>query len=483
LLHQFSTGDGQPLTLLAVADGHGAAAYSRSDVGSALACRAALEAVGAALALGELGGPGLSAADPASWRGWLQQALPEAICGRWLAAVERHGRSEPCPSPGRFTAQPYGTTLGLLLLAPGWWGYSGLGDWDLVRIGQGGAGELLSQEQAMAGGPEATASLCQGMAAAAAFRSGLWPLDPSTPPFALLLGTDGLRKSCASDADFLALASWLAPSQPSCRDGSNAAAEAVAARLAADLDRVSAEGCGDDVSVAIARWGEAAFVEPGAQQSAQQAAPQLAQPIDQQVAQPLMQPGAFAPSPVRLAWGSAAGSLAAARRPWAVATGLLALLAGAGGLWYGLVWVPSSRPKPLPISALPADARAPLRQEVERLCRSPGLVDPSLRSRRSQVLGLHQGSLEQAELLAAAARDPLGALIAASAEPGGQGPNHQNVLQSLAPCPILRNALNALWLAPLPRAGPLLRPDPRLHEDPAAARPPQSPPIARRRHG
>jgi hypothetical protein len=100
----------------------------------------------------------------------------------------------------------------------------------------------------------------------------------------------------------------------------------------------------------------------------------------------------------------------------------------------------------VPRPGLPPAGRAPLRREVERLCRDPALLVPSLRTRQSQVLGLRQGTLRPEPLLIDGARDPLGALIAASFL--GQDPEavRQNLMPSLGLCPALRSALEGLWL-------------------------------------
>ena len=67
--------DGLPVQVMAVADGHGGARYHRSDIGSRLACTAALTAVAATLETSRLADS--AAGQPMEhWRRWLQQALP-----------------------------------------------------------------------------------------------------------------------------------------------------------------------------------------------------------------------------------------------------------------------------------------------------------------------------------------------------------------------------------------------------------------------
>jgi hypothetical protein len=427
LQQDFTLPGGLPLTLLAVADGHGGLAYHHSDVGSALACQAAAEVVAADLARLPSGGTTPAGADLMVLRRWLAGDLPNALQQRWLAAVRQHwlagpGRGE---AGAAFSPVPYGSTLGLLLLTPRWWALAGLGDWDLVRIDQAGAAELLSQEVAAAGAGEATASLCQeGADLGGWFRSWVWPLDDQQLPFALVLCTDGIRKSCATDADFLALTAWLAAgpeaniaaSDPTVSDpGVRGAGDEVF--LVEALDRITAEGCGDDVSVAIGRW------QPG------EKAPF---PFDRQAPIAPIAPNAQEP-----------------RRPL---RGLLLLFTGGLALLFAL-----ALGRRLPLSAGPAGpplgprpglptASDTLRREVARLCRDPALLGPSLRTRHSQVLGLRQGTLRPEPLLADAARDPLGALIAASFLERHPQAGRPSGGPSLGGCPVLQSALGGLWL-------------------------------------
>ena len=226
--------DGQPLLLLAVADGHGGSRYERSAVGSQLACEQALVAVGDALQRCPL-------TDLEAWRGQLRGALPAAIQRRWLAAIEADWQQNPRDPEQPFSPLSYGTTLGLVLLAPGWWGCTGLGDWDLVLV-NGQWGTLVSQEPDQPGGGEATASLCMVDAQGSwSSRALLRPMTASDGPCSLLLSTDGLRKSCASDADFL----LLCPQVLALQDPTE---------LADGLRQISAAGSGDDVSVAMGDW-------------------------------------------------------------------------------------------------------------------------------------------------------------------------------------------------------------------------------------
>ena len=420
LQRAFTLPGGLPLTLLAVADGHGGSAYHHSDVGSALACQVAGEVVAAHLAHLPAGAMTPGDADLKALRRWLAGDLPTILQERWLEAVREHWLA----GPGRgeagapFSPLPYGSTLGMLLLTPRWWAVAGLGDWDLVRVDQAGAAELLSQEVAAPGAGEATASLCQEAADLGGwFRAWVGPLNRQGLPFSLVLSTDGIRKSCASDADFLALTAWLAAGPEANVAGSDHAVSGAGVVgggdvLAEALDRISAEGCGDDVSVAIGRW---LAGEEGAPLPTDRPAltPQEARPPLRLL--PLLLIGALL-----LLFGVALG------RRFPLASGLAD-------------WPLGPRPGVTPAG------REILRREVGRLCRDPALLLPSLLTRHSQVLGLRQGTLRPEPLLIDAERDPLGALVAASFQQQLE-PGRQNDVLSFGVCPALRSALAGLWL-------------------------------------
>ena len=227
--------DGQTLQLLAVADGHGSSRSWLSQRGSALACAEAQRAVAEALAR-------TPPSDEAAWRQLLREGLAATVHRRWRAAIAADW-PQHSPDPA-VPLEPvaYGCTLGVLLLAPRWWGCTGLGDWDLVAVDRDGSAQLLSQEEAIGshGAGEATASLClpQGETLWVQ-RAQLQPLSGQRQLQALALSTDGVRKSCASDADFLALCSQVIQlEEPQ--------------QLQRGLEQITREGSGDDVSLAMA---------------------------------------------------------------------------------------------------------------------------------------------------------------------------------------------------------------------------------------
>jgi hypothetical protein len=226
-------GRGGSLQLLLVADGHGGSRYRLSHRGSALACQVSQEAVAQWLS-------GTPLTDLERWRQVLEQELPAAIHQRWLAAIAADWALQPDAVHEAFSPLLYGSTLGLVLLAPQWWGCTGIGDWDLSAIDQQGQATLLSEEREHSGS-EATGSLCQ------TFEQQLWGertqlhrLEPNTDLQALVLSTDGVRKSCATDADYRQLCAALLD----VRDRQE---------LAQGLAHITEAGSGDDVSLAIAQ--------------------------------------------------------------------------------------------------------------------------------------------------------------------------------------------------------------------------------------
>jgi hypothetical protein len=196
------------------------------------------------------------------------------------------------------------------------------------------------------------------------------------------------------------LAAWLA------RSGAEAAGT-----LPEALDRISREGSGDDVTVAIGRSG--APGEPPAPP------PPPSPPAVPEVSPPRPHPQRRRPAVGR-----------------AVAIGLALAAAGAG--WLALVW-PRTQPPPQAAPTSPG-LRAAL-AEVERLCSQPATLPLELRRRRELFVALRKGRQDPAQLKAAAATDPLAALIAAdlpAARP-------RRPLQALGACPALLEALSRQW--------------------------------------
>lgn len=239
---------GHPVYLMVVADGHGGKRYIHSDVGSRLACELSLNLV--AEQLRQWGSEGRDAVQ--RWQEWLEGTFPKALHQRWQSAVETHWYKESTKresSESTYSTLSYGSTIALVIMTPTWWAHTGLGDWDLVRIGSDGDVKLVNEEKEEdQNGGESTYSLCLSNAPRHfAARTAVHVITEQEPAFSLLLSTDGVRKSCSTDADFFSIASYL------CEEKKQPQANSTI-QLNADLDRISSQGSGDDVSVAIGRW-------------------------------------------------------------------------------------------------------------------------------------------------------------------------------------------------------------------------------------
>lgn len=228
---------GELLQVLVVADGHGSRRSWLSGRGSQLACEQTQRALQAALDRTPL-------QDQLAWLQLLQQELPLSIWSHWHSAIASDWRQRGEGAQHAFTPLTYGCTLGMVLLAPQWWGCAGLGDWDLAGVDADGQAQLLSEEQEQAGGGEATGSLSQPLNNETwRQRVQLHPLSAAPALQALVLSSDGVRKSCSTDGDYLEL----------CRE---LIALERADTLTAGLAEITRAGSGDDVSVGLA-WRQA----------------------------------------------------------------------------------------------------------------------------------------------------------------------------------------------------------------------------------
>ncbi len=520
--HCFQDRQGELVQLMAVADGHGGARYGRSDVGSWLACRTALntarqlfqsQAIGAARPLppwraaAELSSPLLRQGQPLQeqpdqaqpdqeqpwlepqglepewlqqqWlqQQWLGQEFPRAIQRRWLQAVHRHWRRQrPAEGSEAFSPLLYGTTLGLVVMTPRWWGHTGLGDWDLLQLHASGS-QLLSQESDPAAAGEATFSLCLNDAATHfASRTAIQRLDPEAPAFALVLSTDGIRKSCSTDDDFLSLGRYLSQAPLP-------VAGEPAVDLVASLDRISSQGSGDDVTVAIAHWlpqdegsrlplvsAEQGPAGPRLQprrprsldpkRAIQVVAPVHATRVQPDDGQADTSTAAIAPSPP--APPSQQTPDPSRRLPVAIAALVAAVVIGGIGT-VALTWhrfgplggaaSPQSPAQQLPAEQVPAE-QVPMsgqrldavRQRVRELCAGDGSIRSLLVQRRGSFTDLRWGWRHRQQLLAASDVDPLEALIALSYDPASGALSTAPEFVGLQTCPPLQRALAQMWL-------------------------------------
>lgn len=448
---------------MAVADGHGGSRYWLSDAGSRLACEQVAGAIRTQLAHRPLGAAG--------WERWLQEELPSLVRSGWLQAIADDWNHRKEAETSAFSPLTYGTTLGLVLMCRHWWAAGGLGDWDLLEVPSSGPPRLLNQEPDLGGASEATASLCLEEAAHLwKRRCQLVMLDPEAAPFTLLLSSDGLRKSCATDEDYRILGAYLCglptdrspqeqTAEPMPSDASDPGDEP--AGLEAALARITAEGSGDDVSVAIGRWGPS---NPrGDSGTVEDATPE-------QTSEEAAWIPDSAPDRNRI-------RNARVGRRGCTRLGLLLLLLTLSGATFALVRglsptppVPAEATAPddtSPGSRIGAEGQAALQRRITSLCiANPATRRATLRNRRSQFEQLQSGLLQRGTLIEQAPDDPLGALIAWSqprseasepatpGSPGGKPPGFP------ALCPALALELNHQWQRiARPRASASQRPN------------------------
>jgi hypothetical protein len=441
----FADAEGVPLQALVVSDGHGGSRYDRSEVGSAFACRVALEEIESQLRQTPIG----RGSDVDAWRQWLANGLPSSLVRSWRREVLSHGQTHPRADGAPPSVIPYGATVGVILLTPKWWGYTGLGDWDLVRTDSAGGAELLSEEPDSPGGGEATFSLCmQGAENHFSSRSGLVSIDAGEEAFALVLSTDGIRKSCSSDTDFLNLARHLGGLSAADDRGQPSA-------LAEALDHISAQGSGDDVSVAIARWGQLRQnpLEQGPEPTGK---PVIVQPASQRdltettlLGPPENEHARAEPSLEKVVQGGRRLST------WAVLLmGSLALLVAGAGAMALLGWQPFARRERVPQGPGPMLIPAVVHEAASELCRPNQnralleKINDTFIQRRSTFKELLNHS-KQAQFPNTPSQDPTGTLIAWSRTYLGIPPEAGTIF-----CPELRLALSQQWQQVLRESSP-----------------------------
>ncbi|WP_083977588.1 protein phosphatase 2C domain-containing protein [Kitasatospora azatica] len=199
--------------LVAVADGHGSAAHTRSHQGAKFAVEVFLELAAEFARLALDGGSAL-----AQLRTQAQQRMPwnivrawEQRCAQDLREDPLEGRPAPAAGekPSRRDLVPYGSTLLGAVITPGLVVAWQLGDGELTLVNLDGTGPLLplAPEQPELG--DETDSLCS-RDAAQLIRVHWSPIaGAAQPPGLLMLSTDGLSKSFADQSGFEEFATGL----------------------------------------------------------------------------------------------------------------------------------------------------------------------------------------------------------------------------------------------------------------------------------
>ncbi|MEV0623021.1 PP2C family serine/threonine-protein phosphatase [Nonomuraea sp. NPDC050404] len=223
---------------MAVADGHGSAAYPRSDIGSRLAVEAFLEVV------------------TEFWRSCnrddqlrhvhfrAKEDLPRDVVHNWRSRVRDHLEREPFTGAVPVGPEIYGTTLlGAVVsewLVLGWQ----LGDGELCVLHSDGEPVLPLYDSSEPAGDE-TYSMCSP-GARHLMRLYWAPVQAEQPLRLLTLSTDGLSNSFVSMADYLDFVRGID------RRLSDNGADQVAADLPEWLKRASSYS-GDDTTF-VGAW-------------------------------------------------------------------------------------------------------------------------------------------------------------------------------------------------------------------------------------
>ena len=236
-----SGGDGVQ-AVLAVSDGHGSERSFRSDVGSRLAVK---QAVQTAWEFAE----DMRESSVSTVKNTAEQRLPGAIVRGWRQAVREHYAENPFPenrpSPRNEVEiyAAYGATLLLVIVAESHVIYLQLGDGDILAVSdKTGAVEMpiTADPSLMA---NETTSLCLDQAHNL-FRFG-FQFVQEVPPAMILVSTDGYSNSFASDADFQKVGTDVL------RIVREQGLEYVRNELAGWLKQASQDGSGDDVTLGI----------------------------------------------------------------------------------------------------------------------------------------------------------------------------------------------------------------------------------------
>ena len=246
-------GDSLPL-VLAVSDGHGGAAYTRSQIGAAYAVNTAVHVLALDL-LPRLITPGV-APDLTMVKRTCDEWLPKVLVRRWQERIRRYDRRYPLPpDPGAAPAAggnetpasrltPYGATLIAGLLTEHFHLYLQLGDGDILTVAADGAVSrpALPVDTRLLGNE--TTSLCM----ADAWHNVRLAFQPlvAEPPSLVLLATDGYANSFVDGVSFEQVGADLLAAI-----GAQGLA-AVGEQLPDWLAQTSAAGNGDDITLALA---------------------------------------------------------------------------------------------------------------------------------------------------------------------------------------------------------------------------------------
>ena len=222
--------------VLAAADGHGSARYSRSHIGAALAVENAAALVDEFLNSQE------DVANLSLIKHATEEWLPRALVRTWSEAVAEHLKADPMSSEVSESSVAYGATLLVSAVTERFVMYLQLGDGEILSVSENGevVRPLVKDERLF--GNETT-SLC-APEAWRDFRVSFQPLTHSRPAL-ILLSTDGYPNSFRDEAGFLQVGSDIL--QMVRKNG----LASVNDNLEAWLRDSTRAGSGDDVTLGI----------------------------------------------------------------------------------------------------------------------------------------------------------------------------------------------------------------------------------------
>ena len=226
---------GHPYVLLAVADGHGAASYARSELGAHFAVRAAAEAA----ARWVMFAVDCLEKQPDDWldnaRNEFSQRFVRHLRQSWEANVTGHLAAFPLQpaAPGVEALKPYGTTVALAVVFAGAIGDSTV---FLVReeAGAGTAVDLLAGAKA-----DGLGLATDSLASTDAVYKWKHKMLPLAQTSMLLASTDGFADSLADPLQTLAALQ---------RDTEAKGFAWLEGRLDGFLARLTEQGVGDDIA-------------------------------------------------------------------------------------------------------------------------------------------------------------------------------------------------------------------------------------------
>ena len=229
--------------VLALADGHGSARYSRSHIGAAIAVETA------SLLVNEFLENYQTSTEPLSLvKDSVHEWLPRTLARKWGEVVNEHLRNEPL-SQAELSALgssdalvAYGATLLVVAVTDRFIAYLQLGDGEILNVSESGeVTRPLSKDERLFGNE--TTSLC-APDAWRDFRVNFQPLTHSQPAL-ILLSTDGYPNSFRDESGFFKVGSDILQM---IRENGLATVKDNLEGWLADSTRA---GSGDDITVGI----------------------------------------------------------------------------------------------------------------------------------------------------------------------------------------------------------------------------------------